>query len=301
MDKIFYNKWLAVVLSAVLTFFNICKIEFIFSWVCFVPLFLCIMNSQPKQAFKRGSIFGFVFSIFCFYWVIPGAEKFTGSSPIYGILVWLVFMGFFSIFYGIILYIFSYLKVKEESRKAIWLNSFLIATLFTLAEFFLLIFSANFPWLAVYSGNGLAANIYSVQPVAIFGMSVLTFIAVFVNFLFAFYIQKKQWKKCWIPVTTAVLYLISGFVILKNFQSNAFIDKPFNVAILAENIPPEMKWDNQNGNLLAKRLLDLNTSAVALKPGIILWSESAIPWTYKKDDDLVNEILKTTSNKPITH
>ena len=293
--------WLAVVLSAVLTFFNICKIEFLFSWICFVPLFICMMNSQPKQAFRTGLLFGLVFSIFCFYWVIPGAEKFTGSSPIYGMLVWLIFAAFFSLFYGLILYVFSLLKNKKESTKGLWMNSFLIATLFTLAEFLLLQLSGNFPWLSVYAGNGLAANIYSIQPVAILGMSILTFIVVLVNYLFAYFIQKKEWKKCWIPVTTIALFVLTGFILLQNFQTKSFTEKPFTVAILSENIPPEMKWDEQNGNALVNRILDLNRSAVALKPDMALWSESAIPWTYKKDDDLVNEILKTTTDKPITH
>ena len=135
MAKIFNYRLLTVIISAVLTFFNICKIEFLFSWICFVPLFICIITSNPKQSFKTGFLFGFIFSIFCFYWVIPGAEKFTGSSPIYGILVWLILATFFSIFYGLILYLFSFLKMKEDLQKALWLNSLLVASLFTLAEF----------------------------------------------------------------------------------------------------------------------------------------------------------------------
>ena len=301
MTKIFNYRILAVFVSAVFTFFNICRIEFLFSWICFVPLFIYIIDSIPRESFKTGLLFGFAFSIFCFYWVIPGAEKFTGNSPVYGILAWCIFAAFFSVFYGLILYLFSHLKIQEESRKALWINSLLIATLFTLAEFFLLILSGNFPWFAVYAGNGLAANMYSIQPAAILGISILTFVAVFVNYLFAYFIHKKEWKKCWIPATTIALFLIAGFIVFKNFQSKTFAEKSFTVAILSENIPPEMKWDEQNGNYLVEKILTLNRSAAALKPDVALWSESAIPWTYKKDDDLVNEILKTTTEKPITH
>ena len=53
--------------------------------------------------------------------------------------------------------------------------------------------------------------------------------------------------------------------------------------------------------MLVQRLLDLNKAAVEENPDIILWSESAIPWTYKKDDDLVNEILKESALAKSTH
>ena len=53
--------------------------------------------------------------------------------------------------------------------------------------------------------------------------------------------------------------------------------------------------------MLVQRLLDLNKAAVAQNPDIILWSESAVPWTYRKDDDLVNEILKESAPSKATH
>jgi len=34
---------------------------------------------------------------------------------------------------------------------------------------------------------------------------------------------------------------------------------------------------------------------------MILWSESAVPWTYRPNDDLVNEILKMSSPAHVTN
>ena len=86
-----------------------------------------------------------------------------------------------------------------------------------------------------------------------------------------------------------------GYIIFQNFNNSHQENKAVKIAIAAENIPPDIKWDDANGNMLVQRLLDLNKAAVAQHPDIILWSESAMPWTYRKDDDLVNEIIKGIS------
>ena len=107
MSKFSSRIWLLPIMSAVLTYFNICKVDFFFSWICYIPLFIFILYSSPKQSFKTGALFGFAFSIPCFFWIIPGAERFTGHSIAYGIAVFFLFVVFFSIFFGVILYIFS--------------------------------------------------------------------------------------------------------------------------------------------------------------------------------------------------
>jgi apolipoprotein N-acyltransferase len=60
-------------------------------------------------------------------------------------------------------------------------------------------------------------------------------------------------------------------------------------------------WDNSTGNILVQKLLDLNRLAVTMKPDVALWSESAIPWTYSKDDDLVKAVMEITDPARVTH
>ena len=98
--------------------------------------------------------------------------------------------------------------------------------------------------------------------------------------------------------------MLFGFLIYKNFENkieSTRSNKPVQVAILNQNIPPEIKWDDKTGNRLVEKLLDLDKTAISLKPDMILWSESAVPWTYRPDDDLVNEILKMSSPAHVTN
>ena len=129
----------------------------------------------------------------------------------------------------------------------------------------------------------------------------MTFVVVMVNYLFAVFIAKKLWQKLYIPVSIVIVYLLAGFFMFRNFETRSPGSKTFNVAILAENFLPDIAWDNNTGNILVQKLLDLNHQAVTLNADMALWSESAIPWTYRKDDDLVREVFKITDPARITH
>jgi apolipoprotein N-acyltransferase len=301
MQRITKSFWIGPIVSGILTFIAVCQINFLTSWICFIPLFISIVGSTGKNTFKKGLVFGFVFSIAAFFWMIPGAERFTGNSIVYGIGVFLISAVFISAIYAGLLYCFAALRRSCDAPVSILINSILIASVFCVGEALLSIVSASFPWFDIHAGNGLAANSYSIQPASLFGIHILTFVVVLANYLFASFIVKGPVVKLYVPVTVIAVHLLTGLYLLNNFENKDINGKPFNVAILAENIPPEMKWDENNGNMLVQKILNLNRTAVALKPNMALWSESAVPWTYKKDDDLVNEILSITAPSQVTH
>lgn len=164
-----------------------------------------------------------------------------------------------------------------------------------------MIISSGLPWFDVHSGNGLAENKYAIQPAAFFGIHIMTFVVVMVNYLIAIFLAKRSWQKLYIPVSIIAAYLLTGFIIFQNFETRLEKGKPFKLAILSENFLPDIIWDNNTGNILVQKLLELNHLAVALKPDMVLWSESAIPWTYRKDDDLIKELFRITDPVLITH
>ena len=301
MQKLTKSVWLGPVLSGVLAFVSICYISFILAWICYVPLFISIVNKSKPQIFKRAFIFGITFSCLAFYWMIPGAEKFTGYNMLYGFAVFLISSAFYSLFCGMLLYVFASIKQKENGFQSTLIDSLIVASVFCLAEAILSVLSTGLPWFNIHSGNGLAGNLYSIQPASWFGIHILTFATVVINYLVAIIVLQKAWKKLYVPIGIVVLYIISGILLFTNFDNNENKGKNFRVAILAENITPDIIWDNNTGNFLAQKLIDLNKEAAALKPDIALWSESAIPWTFRKDDDLVKEVFKITDPAKITH
>ena len=299
LKKVFSSN-LAAIISGLLVFIAIGQINFVLGWICFVPLFFSILSKTPKQVFHIGCIFGVTLSCFAYSWIISGAERFTGYNFLYGILVFLACTLVIALYWGLVLWCFSLLK-QRAGKYSTLINSVLIAAWFCVSEFLWSLVSEGMPWFHFYAGNSLEGNLYAVQPASIFGTYVLTFVAVLVNFLVACFIAEEKWKKLFIPVAVIAIYMLCGYAIFQSFTNNLSQTKTIKVAVLAENIPPDIKWNDENGNMLVQRLLDLNKAAVAEKPDIILWSEAAVPWTYRKDDDLVNEILKESATSHPTH
>jgi apolipoprotein N-acyltransferase len=298
----FVNSWWAkAIFSGILSAIAVLHTNYVLGWICFVPLFMALSSQQSKTVFKTGFLFGLVMAVIGLYWMIPGAGRFTGKSVFYGIGVFLISSFFMSLYFGLVNFCLGKLLVSNKKTNAILLNSLLAACIYCVFESLLMFISAGFPWFDYHSGYALIANLYFIQPAAFFGAHIITFIVILVNFLIAGFIIHKQWLKLFIPAGVIVVYFFCGYFILQNFENNLPKGKGVSVAILSENIPPEVKWNDTTGNLLVGRLLDMNRTAVTLKPDIALWSESAIPWTYKPNDDLVDSVIKITSPAHITH
>lgn len=296
-----FSNAIAVIASALLAFIAMGEINFFTGLIAFVPLFIVTLQSSPKQSARLGLLFGVALSAFAYSWMVSGAERFTGYNFLYGAIVFLLSSLFVGVYWGLLMFCFALLKKPAVSVAIILKNSVIAASLFCLFEFGLSFITQGFPWFSFYAGSAFTDNLYTIQLASLSGIYLLSFIAVIINYLIAVFIAKKQWKHLWIPAAVVVIVVVSGYMMYQSFTSNLLQDKAIKIAVLAENIPPDIKWDDNNGNMLVQRLLDLNKAAAAQNPDIILWSESAIPWTYRKDDDLVNEMLKEAAPSNATH
>lgn len=301
MQKKLTHPLVLAALSGILSFIAICHINLLIGCISFVPLFISMHNRPLGQAVKCAVIYAVCFAIPAFIWMIPAAERFTGSDASYGIFLFVVSIIFYMLYSCLFLLVFVKIRNKFSNSANTFINSLLAASVFCLAEALLNAATTGLPWFNIHSGNAMLRNNYSIQPASYFGIHILSFIIVFINHLSAMIWVQKNKLNLFIPAAILLIYIIVGVVILNQFEKFSKDQPSFKVAIICENIPPETKWDNETGNALAKRFLDLNHEAVIQKPEIILWSESAIPWTYKKDDDLIKAILQITDPAAINH
>lgn len=299
IHKLFSDYRFAAILAGILTEFSNIYINFFPAWICFVPLFMVLQKEDPKKCFRAGFIFGLTMSIISLYWIIPGAERFTGNSSIYGIIVFLISSAVMSLYFASINYCFRLLKQTPLIKFSYLLNAILIACIYVIGEAILTIISTGMPWFGFHSGTGLLSNVYAIQPAAWFGIHGITFIVILINYLIAYALTEKSWKLLIPPALVSITYMAAGYFMFMQF--NPKTGKAFTAAILSQNIPPEVRWDDNTGNMLVAKILNMDSLAATTKPNIILWSESAVPWTYKPDDDLVNELLKITASNNITH
>jgi apolipoprotein N-acyltransferase len=300
MSRYKYSNTIALCLSAVLVFIAVLEINFIIAWICFVPAFIVLQNSK-KSRIKEGVIFGSTLSLISFYWMIPGAQRFTGSGVVYGVAVFLISSLILVSYWTLLFALFTFLQRSVKKNADVVINAVMAGCIWVLGEALLALVSLRMPWFLFRTGISVSGNLYAIQPISFFGVSIATFFIVVVNYLIAYCITTKKYNLLFIPAVIVVFYLGSGFVILTYFQQQKNTLKPIKAAVLTENIPPEMRWDESSGNALVNRLLGLAKASVVLQPDIAVWSESTVPWTYRPNDDFVNEVLRITKPQNITN
>ncbi|MDP4210274.1 MAG: apolipoprotein N-acyltransferase [Bacteroidota bacterium] len=293
--------WFAFV-SGILSFCAVLHMVFLLAWVCYVLFFIFLKAKTIKQSIQVGIAFGAGLSIPTFYWMIPGAEKFTGASVVYGLLVFLLSSLIFCVYWAVIGTSVNLVRVSLRSPMlSVLLNALLVSSVWTLGEAGLNSIFPGMPWFAYNTGFGVLKNLSAIQLASVFGLPVISFVIVFVNFLISEFVAARQWKQLLVPGSIMLVYMLIGYTILVGYKESINRSNTIKVAILAENFPPEMKWDNNNGNILVNRLLELEKEAVRLKPQLALWSESSVPWTYRTDDDFVKEVCRISASAGITH
>lgn len=275
-------------ISGLLVYFAVLQTVPFLAWVALVPLFLVLgsraRSADPYSGFLPGLIAGVTFSVFAFAWMIPGAHSFTGASAGYGIAIFLLCVVAYSLGCALLL----------------WRTPLvLIAPVWVLAETALQWMGQKMPWFLFHMGYAFAGDLYAVQPVSVIGVTGAGFVAIEVNYLLATAILHRSWKYATAAMLVTGFYMLWGWWLLPPQQNDQ--GTSFSLAMVTENIPPEIPWDSVNGNIRVQQLLLQEDKCVATDPQMTLWSESAIPWTWSPGDDLVEELLRHSRPRSITH
>jgi len=290
-----YSAIFGAIISGLCLYFAVLHTVFMLSWVALVPVLVA-----GRRSFGLLFVTACTFSAGAFAWLIPGAQSFTGGPVGYGIAA-----------FGICVFIFSF-GLASLLWVCIWGNAFFAASIWVVAEALLQWAARGMPWFLFHLGNGLADNLYAIQPLSVTGVYGASWVVACVNFLVARAIVLRDRKKFFLPVVLFAGYMTAGWLLLRSFEGGerpgdsgtvrvSGDPRAFSVSILNEQISPETQWDQDNGQQLVRQLLQEEQLAINRRPAMILWPESAIPWTYSPDDDLVRELLRRSDSANITH
>jgi apolipoprotein N-acyltransferase len=256
-------------------------------WVAVVPLFLVLQDGGgwvDRRRFLPGFVAGATLSVFAFAWMIPGARAFTGAFMAYGIALFVLCVLVFAFGCGV-------LSACCPPR--------LVIPVWVLAETLLQLAAEKMPWFLLHVGSALASGLYAIQPVSVIGVTGVSFVVISVNYLVALAIRRRSWILGLAPVLVVGCYMFWGWWLLP--QVGEGHGSSFPLAILTEQIPPEVAWDSSNGNGRVQQLLEQEDRCFAGHPRMIVWTESGIPWTYSPGDDLVGEVLRRSRAESIVH
>lgn len=273
------------------------------TWFMYVLTFFAFADAKPAQAFKRGAWTGVAAAVINFFWILGGAEKFTGTSILYGVLAISLLAVFFALYCGLTGWMYARLRWNKVSTGAFMLNSAMIGAFWVLLDAFMIYVAKSLALALFVTYIAAGDNIYALQPLAVAGPLILTFLIVFTNALLAHILFYKRWKLLPVPFMLVGLYFGWGALLLSNYNRKLEQQpgKPFNVAIIAENIDPQFKWEFGNSNKFVEKFFLLNVQVAKSGADLAVWSESCIPWNYGPDDDFLKEIDKITGQTHVTH
>jgi apolipoprotein N-acyltransferase len=285
------EKIMLPVISGVIAGISLLYIVHWLAWIMLVPLFYAILTNQ-RSAFFKGFVSGTVAGLIVFSWMISSAAAYTGTSTYIGFPIWVlcsIYMGFIS---GIILMIFALLKIKSKFKNVIWLNAILLASVWVIVDWLRSRIFPGMPWMNYSIALTQSSWVIPLQLTSITGLWGLIFMIVIVNYSLASFIVEKKYYQLWIPSTIYGCLLLAGIIMLK--LSLSARSKPVKIALICENMDARKRWLPETADSLAAIFFDLNYKASGLKPQLIIWSESAIPWNLAMDDDLITQCLRIT-------
>jgi apolipoprotein N-acyltransferase len=268
--------------------------------ISILPLFVLISDNTKRRSLNIGFFYGLGVGLGMFFWMIKGVSHYTGNGFFYGVLLCIMSSLFIGFYFALLSWLTKYIWLPNAaSNWSLPLNRLCIAAVWTVLEYVLAILLESFPLHYFRIGFPFVTNVFSIQLTTIGGLGILTFLTVLINLFAAeFYIQKT---KLYLLYSLSILFLmfLLGAISFYTFAPSP-VGKSFKVAVVSDNTNPETKWNSENGNTFANNYFKLCKDAVALNPDFIIWPETALPWTYSPEDDLLKEIIRISSNHNLT-
>lgn len=291
MKKKELKTWAGLILSGLLLTAAFPKASFDgLAWLALLPLLWSLNGTAPKEAFRRGLIFGIAHFCSLLYWLVP-------TMVIYGHLPALLSVGILFLFACVLSLVFvapmtfGFVAVGRTPLRALlffpvlWVGfEYLRSFLFT-----------GFPWaLLGYSQIPRLQLIQLSDIVGVYGVSALIAMANAALFFCALAILRRSWQGA--PVTgrlaigsvaaaAGLLALALGYggLRIETIDRMASTAPTVRVAVIQGNIEQSQKWDPAFQAATIEKYVRLSLSTRDRKPELIVWPESAAPFYFLRE------------------
>lgn len=266
-------------------------------WVSMIPLFFALKHLGEREGLKlRHAYFYGLFYFECFYavcfhfffYMYP--LDFTGLSNFYSVLVIIIAcfgLSLLQAFFGGFVFVVYLLVARGSMAKRFPIVKILSFTaIYTFYEFTQTLGWWGVPWGRI--SLALTDMIIPIQSASLFGSYFVSAIIVAVNALLAFALievskQRKGTKYAIAALSVFVLNAALGAVLYVVHKSVANDGDTVKIAVIQGNYDSTDKWFESSDKIVAKHLR-LTEEAVSDGAEIVLWAETALPFTLYEDD-----------------
>ena len=277
------SHWLLAIVSGLLVGISYLPLKSGFLiYIGFIPIFHSWIKSDSESNFKSGLIFGITYNLISNYWI--GTNS---GAELYVVFLSLIFAVFYlGLFWAFAGYIYG--RIKTFSNAYIILP-FLVVSLEWIRSFGPL----GFTW-----GNIALTQseyIYILQFLDFTGSYFVTFFIISLNlFVYVFLMKEKLLiKKYRLFILLIFTIPLIGFYRLNQIKPT---DKSIEVVIVQPNIDPNKKWDYRLRKETMALMDSLYNDAIAMKPDLIIFPETALP-SYLKIETRIRKRLQKKVNE----
>ena len=279
---------LMAVLSGILLTAAFPKIDLAaLAWAAFVPLLWAVRNAGPREAFRRGMVFGIAHHLSLLYWLVP-------TMTIYGHLPLPLAVGILFLFASVLSLVFTAPCIGALALAGPGPARLLVAfpVLWTASEFLRSFLFTGFPWgLLGYSQYRHLHLIQIADVLGVYGISALVALAGAALFLIVAALAGWDWqgqkisRRLAVGGGAAALALAAaawgyGGVRIEQIDRLAAAAPKIKTAVVQGNIEQSEKWDPAFQAAAIEKYLKLSLSTQAQAPDLIVWPESAAPFYF---------------------
>lgn len=263
LTHVLRNRIFLIIVSAILLSLSFHPLGLRFlAWFALVPLLFATQDARASIAFKRGVVFGFVFSLMSLFWLVfLQIEANIKIIMLFGLVLLFLYFGFY---YGTSLLI--------ANKVGLWIFPFAVSGL----EFVRGIGELGFPWLSL--GYSQARSPIIIQQASIYGVYGISFWLVLINVLVYKLITLRKAKYLFSCALVIVLPFVYGAFRMK--EPNGHL---ISIGVVQPNIDPNLKFTKAMREETFSRLITLSEQckANASQHGdsleLIIWPETATP------------------------
>ena len=262
-------------------------------WVCYVGLFYILLrnNSGYKSGFLLGFIVFFIQGLVVLSWVPDLINRYSAGHIANGWIFSVILSLVFALKGGFLFSLSAGLLKRKGKANFFKLGLILLtcASVFALTDWIFMKVFEGLPWFFYFIGCSQIKDLYLIQLAEIGGIAILSFATVLINLWIALAWYKKSFYPVLYVIVILVMFHLYGIIRISTLGN--LPGKQVKVALICDNTPPDIRWNKNKLNEYVHQLLSLNAQAISNKPDLIIWNEGSIPWTYRKDDDLLRAVL----------
>ncbi|MBI4411185.1 MAG: apolipoprotein N-acyltransferase [Deltaproteobacteria bacterium] len=251
------------------------------AWIYLIPLFIALHRLYGARRFFASFFSALIFYLGSLYWLIAAMKNFGGLS------LWESCGVLFLITLILSFYFAVSLSLACRIHERTGLPLFLLSASFLMAADFLRTYFpvGGFPWsLPAYSQGAYLPYFQWVDVTGVYGLNFLVYLvngllAEIVSAVFRRTEKDHLINRFAILILLAMLSFFGSYWQSRKTEEVSDAGETVQVALIQGNIDQELKWDPKKAQRHLRKYLDLSDRAVQDAADLVIWPETAFPYT----------------------